>query len=109
MSTPRVRSPSRISLVSRASSPLVMVDGPDARAARTRARLVSDFDPGTSTVARIGAGAIGAGQGPAAGRVRSSGVLDTAGESTRETAARRPDQFSPSWMFSVAFCADFFT
>jgi len=68
---------------------LVMVDGPEARAARTKARLVSDFDPGTRTVARIGAGAVGAGQGPLTGVVTEPdvlgecGVVDTAGESTR--------------------------
>ena len=40
-----------------------MVDGPLASAASTRARLVCDLEPGTRTVARIGAGASGAAQG----------------------------------------------
>ena len=40
-----------------------MVDGPLASAARTSARLVSDFEPGTTTVAVTGTGACGAGQG----------------------------------------------
>ena len=63
ISTPRPRSASRISAVSRASRPPVITDGPSASAARISARLVSDFDPGTATVAVIGASAVGAGQG----------------------------------------------
>ena len=62
-STPRVRSASRISWVSRASRPFTMVEGPSASAASTSARLVSDFEPGTVTVAVTGTGACGAGQG----------------------------------------------
>ena len=61
--TPRARRASRISRVSRASSPYRIVEGPLARAARISARLVSDLEPGTDTVARIGAWARGAGQG----------------------------------------------
>ena len=64
--TPRARSASRISCVSRASRPLTMVEGPLASAASTSARLVSDFEPGTVTVAVTGTGACGAGQGWAA-------------------------------------------
>ncbi len=58
--TPRARSASRIRVVSRASSPPVIADGPLDSAASTRARLVSDFEPGMVTVALTGTGACGA-------------------------------------------------
>ncbi len=58
--TPRVRSASRISWVSRASRPPVITDGPLAKAARISARLVSDLEPGIAIVAVMGAGASGA-------------------------------------------------
>jgi hypothetical protein len=38
----------------------VITDGPLASAAKIRARLVSDLEPGTITVAVMGAGASGA-------------------------------------------------
>ena len=49
-----------------------MVEGPVAKAASTRARLVSDFEPGTCTVARTGSLAIGAGQRPEVAAARCS-------------------------------------
>ena len=58
--TPSVRSASRIRAVSRASSPPVIADGPLDNAASTRARLVSDLEPGMVTVALTGTGAWGA-------------------------------------------------
>jgi hypothetical protein len=60
MSTPRARSPAAISSVSRLRSGAMIRDGPVAWAARMSARLVSDFDPGTATVARTGRSATGA-------------------------------------------------
>ena len=63
---PSARRAPAISSVSRASSGLRMSVGPAARAARTRARLVMDFDPGTRSRARSGPPACGAGQGRAA-------------------------------------------
>jgi hypothetical protein len=52
-----------------------MADGPVACAARINARLVSDFDPGTVTVARTGCPATGAGQ-PAVGRWNVGNVVE---------------------------------
>ena len=60
--TPRARRPSAISLVSRESSTPVIDDGPVACAARMRARLLCDLEPGTSTVPDTGPVATGAAQ-----------------------------------------------
>jgi hypothetical protein len=54
MLAPRFSRAAIIKRVSRASSRPVMVLGASARAARTRARLEADFEPGTETVAWIG-------------------------------------------------------
>ena len=53
-------SASAIRSVSRARSGLVIMPGPSARAASTRARLVMDLEPGSRTPARTGPAATGA-------------------------------------------------
>ncbi len=63
MPTPRVRSASAISRVSRERSGRRSQPGSEDRAARTRPRLVTDLDPGTVTVASTVPGATGAGHG----------------------------------------------
>ena len=65
MTAPSALSASRISCESRASSGPVMVPGPLAIDASSRARAVADLEPGTTTRARSGPAATGA--GPAAG------------------------------------------
>ncbi len=62
MPTPSARSASAISRVSRERSGRRIQPGSEARAASTSARLVTDFDPGTWTVASTGPLAVGAGQ-----------------------------------------------
>jgi hypothetical protein len=52
-----------ISRVSRARSGCATRDDPSASAAKMSARLVSDFEPGSATLAASGAVAAGAGQG----------------------------------------------
>ena len=63
---PSAVSAAAISSVSRERSARRTTEGPSARAASTSARLVSDFEPGSATVARTGVRAYGAGQGSAA-------------------------------------------
>jgi hypothetical protein len=70
---PSARRAAAISSVSRASSGLLIVVGPSASAASTRARLVIDFDPGSRTSARTGPLAAGAAQSRA--RAASVGPL----------------------------------
>ncbi len=62
ISTPIARSASAISTVSRERSGRRSQPGSEARAASTRARLVTDLDPGTWTVASTAPLACGAGQ-----------------------------------------------
>jgi hypothetical protein len=62
MPTPMVRSAPAISSVSRERSGRRTQPGSEARAASTRARLVTDLDPGTWTVASTAPLACGAGQ-----------------------------------------------
>ncbi len=47
------------------------MDGPSASAASTRARAVTDFEPGSRTVAWTGPEAVGAGHGAGEGRIRT--------------------------------------
>src|SRR4051794_15622719 len=67
--TPHLRNPSAISKVSRERSGSRSRLGSPARAARTSARLVADFEPGTRTVASTGAVTWGAGQASSASAV----------------------------------------
>src|SRR3954447_17016266 len=60
--TPRARSASAISSVSRARRGFTRRDGPSASAAMISSRLVSDLDPGSGTVASTGLLARGAAQ-----------------------------------------------
>ena len=60
--TPIARSASAISTVSRLRSGRRSQPGSEESAASTRARLVTDFEPGTVTVASTAPGAVGAGQ-----------------------------------------------
>lgn len=53
----------------------VKVDGADAIEARMSARLVTDFDPGTPTVALTGPRAVGAGQGSGVSRACEANVV----------------------------------
>lgn len=62
MPTPIARSAPAISSVSRERSGRRSQPGSEASAARTRARLVTDLDPGTWTVASTAPLACGAGQ-----------------------------------------------
>ncbi len=59
MRAPSAVSARAISSVSRACSGRVMAPGPSASAARTSARLVMDFEPGSVTLARTGPAAAG--------------------------------------------------
>ncbi|GAA3436228.1 hypothetical protein GCM10018954_058370 [Kutzneria kofuensis] len=63
MRTPSERSAAAISWVSRLRSGRCTVEGPSARAASNRARLVIDLEPGTGTVARTGSVTDGVGHG----------------------------------------------
>ena len=58
--TPMARSAAIMRSVSRLRSAPVMVDGPDANAARMSARFVMDLEPGMVTVAVTGRGGVGA-------------------------------------------------
>ncbi|KPC71322.1 hypothetical protein ADL26_15540, partial [Thermoactinomyces vulgaris] len=60
--TPMDRSPSAMSSESRAMSGRRIVEGPEARAARMRARAIIDFEPGTRTTASSSASAYGVSQ-----------------------------------------------
>jgi hypothetical protein len=62
MPVPRAASAPAIRSVSLARSGRVMALGPSASAARTSARLVMDFEPGSVTLARTGRSAAGARQ-----------------------------------------------
>src|SRR5262245_31891687 len=59
---PSACSAAAMSAVSRARNGARSLDGLSASAASTRARLVSDFEPGTATVASTGRAALGASQ-----------------------------------------------
>ncbi len=63
MPVPSEASALPMSRLSRARSAPDTVDGPSESAARTSARLVSDFEPGTATTASTGEVACGAGHG----------------------------------------------
>ena len=58
--TPMARNAAIMRSVSRLRSAPVMVEGPDASAARMSARLVMDFEPGMVTVAVTGCRGVGA-------------------------------------------------
>jgi RNA polymerase sigma-70 factor (ECF subfamily) len=60
ISTPRLCSPAIISLVSRASSGLRIVELPEASAASTNSRFVIDFEPGSETSPETGSTTVGA-------------------------------------------------
>ena len=60
MATPSARSAPAMSRVSRLRSGPRIIDGSPASAARTSARLVIDFDPGSATAASTGPSAAGA-------------------------------------------------
>jgi len=55
---------------------LVITDGPLAKAAKIRARFVSDLEPGIATVAVMGAGASGAGHCRSSDTPQILGILD---------------------------------
>lgn len=61
MTTPSARSAATIRSVSRDRSARRTIDGESASAAKGNARLVSDFEPGSATVASTGRDAVGAG------------------------------------------------
>src|SRR5689334_1507857 len=72
MPTPRACRAPAMSTESRDRSARRTTEGPSERAARTRARLVRDLEPGSRTVVVIGAAADGAGH--RAGGARPEGV-----------------------------------
>jgi hypothetical protein len=86
-SAPSAESPPAISWVSRARNGRRSRVGRSARAASTSARLVSDFEPGSSTTASRGSTATGAAQtaGPDVVDVTLTYVTAAAGTSARRT------------------------